>query len=291
MKLTRKEFLKSTSLTALGLGFMPRLFGMDNSKEAIPAKKNLGTTGMEVTTLGFGASRTQEPAVLKAAMDKGITFLDTGRRYANGQNEVMIGKTLKGIRDQYIIQSKMKVDLEGGSASPAEIRRQMETSLKESLDALQTDYIDVMLLHGIGDKGVMRNETIRKVLTEMKEKGAIRACGFSTHNHIDLLKENNRDPFYEVVMVPFNPFGGFQHSRTDWSTSWDQQALIEQMRQGHANGTAIVAMKTCSGGKYAFKNSEEPSYNGAVKWVRSQPYVDTTAVAMASFEEIDAHTR
>ena len=290
MKLTRKEFLKRTSLTALGIGIIPRLSGMTSGKGSIPETKTLGSTEIEVTTLGFGASRTQEPAVLKAALDKGMTFLDTGRRYANGQNEVMIGKTLKGIRERYTIQSKMKVDLEGGSASPAKIRRQMETSLKESLQALQTDYIDVMLLHGIGDKNVMRNETIRKVLTEMKENGAIRAYGFSTHNHIELLRENNRDPFYDVVMVPFNPFGGFQHSQSDWSTSWDQDALIKEMKKAHKKGIAIVAMKTCSGGTYAFKEGYEPSYAGAVKWVRSQPFIDTTAVAMASFDEIDAHT-
>lgn len=291
MKITRKEFLKRSSLTALGLGLIPRLSAMVSGRDVLPLTRKLGNTNMEVTTLGMGASRTQEPSVLKAALDKGITFLDTGRRYAKGQNEVMIGKVLKGIRQQYIIQSKMKVDLEDGSASPDDIRKQMETSLKESLDALQTDYIDVMLLHGIGEKKVMQNETIRKVLTEMKEKGAIRAYGFSTHNHIELLRENNRDPFYDVVMVPFNPFGGFQHSRSDWSKSWDQQALITQMKKAHKMGTGIVAMKTCSGGKHAFKKGEEPSYSGAVKWVRSQEYIDTSAVAMASFEEIDAHTR
>ncbi|MBS3770999.1 MAG: aldo/keto reductase [Bacteroidales bacterium] len=290
MKITRKEFLTRSSLTALGIGLMPRLSGMTSGKGSITESKKLGNTDIEVTTLGFGAARTQEPGVLKAALNKGITFLDTGRRYANGQNEVMIGKTLKGTRERYVIQSKMKVDLEGGSASAAKIRRQMETSLEESLKALQTDYIDVILLHGIGDEGVMRNETIRKVLTEMKEKGAIRAHGFSTHNHVSLLREQNRDPFYDVVMVPFNPFGGFQHSQSDWSTSWDQEALIAEMKKAHAKGTAVVAMKTCSGGKHAFKKGEEPSYSGAVQWVRSQGYVHTTAVAMASFEEIDAHT-
>ncbi|MEF8846212.1 MAG: hypothetical protein V5A59_12115, partial [Bacteroidales bacterium] len=75
-----------------------------------------------------------------------------------------------------------------------------------------------------------------------------------------------------------------------WSTSWDQEELIAEMKKAHAKGTALVAMKTCSGGKHAFKKGEEPSYSGAVQWVRSQGYVHTTAVAMASFEEIDAHT-
>jgi aryl-alcohol dehydrogenase-like predicted oxidoreductase len=291
MKITRKEFLKRSSFTLLGLGMVPKLFGSIAGKYSIPEKRRLGNTGIEVTTLGMGASRTQEPAVLKAALDKGITFLDTGRAYANGQNEEMIGKTLKGIRERYVIQSKMKVDLKDGSATPEEIREQMEKSLKESLKALQTDYIDVMLLHGIEKVEVSENETIRKVFTEMKKRGAIRTCGFSAHsNQAELLRRNNRDLFYDVAMVAFNHNGGFKHSKRDWGTSWDQEALIKEMKKAHHKGTGLVAMKTCSGGTFAFEKGKEPSLAGAVKWVRSQPFVHSTAVAMASFEEINAHT-
>lgn len=291
IKFTRKEFLKRSSLIALGVGLMPRLFGMTSGRDTIPEKRKLGNTGLEVTTLGFGASRTQEPAVLKAALDRGITFLDTGRSYANGQNEVMIGKALKDTRDRYVIQSKMKVDVEEDSLTAEEIRDQMESSLKESLKALQTDYIDVMLLHGIREKDTVRNETIRKVFTNMKERGDIRACGFSVHtNHVNLLREANRDHFYDVVMVPFNPFGGFKHSRSGWTTSWDQEALIEEMKKAHRHGTGIVAMKTCSGGPYAFGEGDKASLAGAVKWVRSHEFVHTTAVAMASFNEVRQHT-
>jgi aryl-alcohol dehydrogenase-like predicted oxidoreductase len=289
-RITRKRFLQQALLTTLGIGLAPKIFGMNSLKSTLPVRKKLGATGIEVTTLGFGASRTQEPAVLKAALDRGITFLDTGRAYSNGQNEVMIGKTLKGIRQRYVIQSKMKIDWNKGNASSGELRRQMESSLAESLKALQTDYIDVMLLHGIREEDILRNDTIRKVFDEMKAKGAIRACGFSSHiNHVNLLKENNKDPFFDVAMVPLNPFGGFKHSLSDWSTSWDQQMLISEMKKAHNQGTGMVAMKTCSGGTYAYEKGAKPSYPGAVQWVRSRNYVDTSAVAMASFQEIKDH--
>ena len=269
---------------------IPKAWGWAGIAKDRLEQRQLGKTGIRVTTLGFGASRTQEPAVLKAALDRGITFIDTGRAYANGQNEEMIGQVLKDTRQQYVIQSKMKVDPEKLGAKPQRIRREMETSLEASLKALQTDYVDVMLLHGITRTDVLQNETIQKVLEEMKAKGAIRAHGFSAHtNHVELLTQANQQPFYDVAMIPFNPSGGFKHSLSGWTTSWDQQALIRQMQQAHENGMGLVAMKTCSGGTYA-PNNRNSSYPGAVQWVCSHPFVHTTAVAMANFNEIKAHT-
>ena len=290
MKITRKKFLRQSLLTALGIGFIPKAFSLSSNKVTLAETRKLGKTGIEVTALGMGASRTQEPAVLRAALDRGITFLDTGRSYAHGQNEVMIGKTLQGIRQRYVIQSKMKVSVDKGS-DQQEIRRQMEQSLQKSLEALQTNYIDVMLLHGVRQQEVIQNETIRRVFSEMKERGAIRACGFSSHiNHVEVLREANKDHFFDVAMVPFNPAGAFQHSQSDWSTSWNQPALIEEMKKARRNGTGIVAMKTCSGGAYALKKGDQASYTGAVQWVLKHDFVDTTAVAMASFKEINEHT-
>ncbi len=291
IKITRKNFIRTTLIGALGVTFIPRVFGIISKKEFITERRELGNTGMLVTPVGFGTPRTQEPAVLSKAIDRGMNFLDTGRAYANGQNEIMIGKVIKGRRERFVIQSKMKVDTDNGKATSEEIREQMEKSLSESLDALQTDYIDVMLLHGISETSVIQNQTIRTVFKDMKSRGAIRACGFSSHsNHVNMLKEANKDHFFDVIMVPFNPFGAFKHSESGWSTSWDQEALITEMKIAHNNGTGIIAMKTCSGGPYAFNNQKKPSYSGAVKWVLSQEFIDTTAIAMANFNEIKEHT-
>ena len=291
MKISRKSFIRRSMLSILGISLMPKVFGLVPNRKFFPEKRKLGNTGIKVSSIGFGTPRTQEPAVLKNATEKGITFLDTGRAYANGQNEIMIGKVLKGKREKFVIQSKMKVDLEEGAATPEDIEDQMETSLKESLSALQTDYIDVMLLHGVRNEELLQNKIIREVFAKMKNRGAIKACGFSTHaNHINMLKEANRDNFFDVAMVPFNPFGAFRHSQSGWSTSWDQKALIKEMKKAREHGTGIVAMKTCSGGAYAFQNKKQSTFSGAVQWVLSHKFVDTAVVAMANFGEIREHT-
>lgn len=290
MKISRKKFIRNSLLSAIGISFAPKIFSLQAGVYQSMTTKPLGQTGIKVTPLGFGASRTQEPSVLKAALEAGMTLLDTGRSYANGQNEIMIGKVLKGMRDRFVIQSKMKVDLDNGKATPGDIRKQMEKSLNESLKALQTEYIDIMLIHGVRDVKTIQNETIRKVLEEMKQKGAIRACGFSSHtNHVNVLQEANKDNFFDVAMVPFNPYGAFKHSQSGWSTSWDQEGLIKALQKAHKNGTGTVAMKTCSGGTYAFNENKEKSYSGAVQWVLSKDFIDTSAVAMANFEEIKHH--
>src|SRR6056297_2015992 len=76
---------------------------------------------------------------------------------------------------------------------------------------------------------------------------AVTGLGFGAPRTQELavLREANKDHFFDVAMVPFNPAGAFQHSQSDWSTSWNQPALIEEMKKAHRNGTGIVAMKTC----------------------------------------------
>jgi hypothetical protein len=291
MKITRKNFIKTSLVGTLGITLIPRGFGMMARPHSLPEPREIGNTGIIVNPVGFGTPRTQEPAVLKKAIDRGMNFLDTGRAYANGQNELMIGKVIKGMREEFVIQSKMKVDTDNGKATPKEIREQMESSLTQSLNALQTDYIDVMLLHGISKINVIKDKTIRSVFREMKRMGKIKACGFSSHsNHVNMLKEANKDYFFDVIMVPFNPFGAFKHSKSDWSTSWDQQALISEMKSAHDNGTGIIAMKTCSGGPYASGKQNQPTYSGAVQWVLSHEFVDAAVIAMANFKEIKEHT-
>jgi len=157
--MSRKKFLKISFAAFLGAGFLGRVFPLlakseRNQAQNKPEYRVLGRTGIKVTAVGYGAARTMEPSLVKKALDIGINFLDTGRYYSGGQNEVMLGKVLKGIRQQVIVQSKMLARPFGWEALDTpemsrNLQRMMETSLTESLKALQTDYIDIMLLHGV----------------------------------------------------------------------------------------------------------------------------------------------
>jgi len=92
-----------------------------------------------------------------------------------------------------------------------------------------------------------------------------------------------------VVMLAFNPSGGYVHANSSRKDSWDHDELITEMKVASAGGTGIIAMKTCSGGPYSGDPGTEATIPQAVKWILEQEYVHSAAVAMANFTEIDEH--
>lgn len=158
--MTRKKFIRISSAGLLGVGLLGKstaLLGksLKNQVEKNPERRMLGRTGIKVTALGYGASHVTEPSLIKRALDLGINFIDTRGDYSRGENEIMLGKVIKGIRRKVIIQSKIRIrtKAKGEALHSPEMRKRlrlkMETSLNQSLKDLRTEYIDIMLIHGI----------------------------------------------------------------------------------------------------------------------------------------------
>ncbi len=295
-KISRKKFIKQSSLGVLGTGIMINA-GRGVFTPPAPLMKNmLGNTGIELTGLGFGATRTDQPAVLKYALSKGITLIDTGRHYAQGRNEEMVGSLIKDIRKDVVIQSKVSsnfgdniLDLPEPEMS-AIIAEKFWKSLHDSLKVLQTDYIDILLLHSISEPELVFHPVVTKLFTEAKKQGKILARGFSTHSmQAELFRKNTAEGHYDVVMTAFNHAGGYVHASSGRKDSWNQDELISELEAASAAGTGIIAMKTCSGGPYAGVPGTEATIPQAVKWVLEREYVHSSAVAMANFREIDEH--
>ena len=301
--LSRKEFLKQSTkgllaLTLFGKIPLSLLSAQTAYPKSSPVYRTVGKTKLQVTPVGFGASRTMEPALVKSALDKGINFFDTGRNYFNGQNEVMLGKVIRGIRKEVVIQSKALVVLKGGKEvyktmeGSKKIRNMMEVSLKESLKALQTDYIDIFLIHGANNVAIIEHETVMDFFRKAKGKGQIRACGFSSHdNQVALLKAANKSNFYDVIMVPYNHKGSYVHSKGGHYREWDQRALESELRKAEHNNTGIIAMKTCSSGPFSGDGKSTPSYKAALKWVLNHSYISSMAVAMGNTKEINENVQ
>jgi aryl-alcohol dehydrogenase-like predicted oxidoreductase len=238
-----------------------------------------------------------EPALVQAAIDAGMNFLDTGRSYFRGQNEIMVGKVISGIRKDVVIQSKLRVRFrDEGERSSAEVLKEtldsMKASLEASLKALGTDYIDIMLIHGASSAEVAYHDAVLKFFSDLKEKGIIRAHGFSSHtNQVDMLKAANQNPFYDVIMVPYNHKGSYIHSNSGNYSEWDQPALEIEMDKAKKHDIGLIAMKTCSGGPYAPEGDAQPSFDKALRWILSQNRVQTMAVAMGNFQQIEENLK
>jgi aryl-alcohol dehydrogenase-like predicted oxidoreductase len=249
-----------------------------------------------VSPLGFGASRTNEESLIKYAISKGINFIDTGRSYNNGKNEEIVGKAVSAIRKDIVIQSKIRLDpnevTSGGKGKKGaeEIRSILNSKTEASLKALGTDYIDILLYHGASEENLLFHDTVMKFFEEMKSSRVIKAHGFSTHNDLlNLPERNNKELFYDIIMVPFNYKGSFVHSVNGRYSEWDQNRLVSALTEAGNKGIGVIAMKTCSGGKYSPSPDVEPCFREAVGWVISHPYVSSAAIAMASFEQVDEY--
>jgi aryl-alcohol dehydrogenase-like predicted oxidoreductase len=148
-------------------------------------KNRLGTSDLYVSKIGLGCmslgtDEKKATDIVKQALDLGINYLDTADLYDFGKNEEMIGKALKGQRDKVILATKVgnkwTTGKEGWEWDPS--KEHIKTGVKNSLQRLQTDYIDLYQLHGgtIEDK---TEETI-DAFEELKKEGYIREYGISS---------------------------------------------------------------------------------------------------------------
>jgi len=292
--ISRKKFLSTTIAGFTGIKIMSDT--LINSQECTFDKRYVGKTGILVSPVCYGASRTNEESLIRYAIDRGINFIDTGRSYSNGNNEVLVGKAISGIRNKVVIQSKItldKKDLPSGGKrrkDASAIRNILNSKLEASLKALNTDYIDIMLYHDASEEDLLFHPEVMKFFDGMKSSGTIKAHGFSTHNDfMNLPERNNTELFYDVMMVPFNHKGSLIHSVTKVFAEWDQNKLISILTEAGNKGIGIIAMKTCSGDKYSPSSDVEPSFREAVRWVISHSFISSAAIAMANFEQVNEH--
>jgi aryl-alcohol dehydrogenase-like predicted oxidoreductase len=123
--------------------------------------RTLGTTGLQVSALGFGcmgisqsyghpSSREDGIAIIRAAVDRGVTFFDTAEVYGPYTNEDLVGEALQPVRDRVIIATKFGFHIEnnkmnGLNSRPSQIRVVADASLKR----LRTDRIDLFYQHRV----------------------------------------------------------------------------------------------------------------------------------------------
>ncbi len=158
-----------------------------------PPLRRVGTSGLLVSAVGLGCNNFGRPGtrteslegtreVLHAAIDAGVTFLDTADMYGGdpGLSETLMGEALRGRRDEVVLATKfghfgrdMGYPPSGAKASRSYVRRAVEASLTR----LQTDHIDLYQLH-TPDPATPIAETL-DVLGDLVREGAVRYIGHS----------------------------------------------------------------------------------------------------------------
>lgn len=145
----------------------------------------LGTSTLKVSEVSFGSMSLEKDFVtskslIHSAIDKGVNYFDTADIYQNGQNEIMVGKALKGKRNEVLIATKvgnqLRDDGNGWDWNPS--KSYILKSVNESLKRLQTDHIDLYQLHG-GTINDPIDDTI-EAFEILKQQGKIRYYGISS---------------------------------------------------------------------------------------------------------------
>jgi aryl-alcohol dehydrogenase-like predicted oxidoreductase len=147
----------------------------------------LGGTGIEVSvhclgTMMFGSvgdsDHEDSIRIVHAALDQGINFVDTADMYSGGESEEIVGKALRGRRDEAVLATKVHFQMGEGRNRSGNSRRWILQAVEASLKRLRTDWIDLYQIHR-PDHTTEIEETL-SVLTDLVGQGKIRAFGCST---------------------------------------------------------------------------------------------------------------
>ena len=274
--MNRRKFLGVSAMTGVGAMLAPEATRASSSvftgiKENFPTRK-LGKTGLEVPILSMGVMKADNPAVVRAAYNAGITHFDTANGYQNGRNEEMLGTFFKDKdRKTFTIATKA-----GAKPNTDTFETDFEELLNTSLRRLQMDYVDIFYVHGIQNLEDFSNPRLIKMLKKFKAEGKIRHAGFSTHaGKPEQIDEAIKAGVFEICLISYN----FKLAYLP--------ALHEALERGVKAGMGFVAMKSMAGGVEDSEGKKKIDGASCLRWVWQNPNITTAIPGFTSFDLLE----
>lgn len=258
--------------------------------------RRFGKLDWKVSALGFGAMRLpivgndtakiDEPEAIKMirfAIDHGVNYIDTAYPYHRGNGEILVGKTLQdGYREKLKLATKMPAWLVNSS-------QDMNKYLDEQLCKLQTDHIDLYLLHGLNDERWQRLKELN--VLEWAEKkmseGKFEHLGFSFHDDYSVFKKIIDDyDNWTLCQIQYN------YMDTEY------QAGTKGLKYAASKGLAVIVMEPIAGGRLAIKPQKEiqtiwdeadikrTPASWALLWIWNQPEVSVALSGMSTLNQV-----
>jgi aryl-alcohol dehydrogenase-like predicted oxidoreductase len=244
-------------------------------------KRRLGNSDLFVTELGLGCMSigTEEITarrIIDTALDEGINYFDTADLYDFGENEKIVGKALKEIRDKVIIATKVgnrwNPSKDGWSWDPS--KSYIKEAVKTSLKRLGTDYIDLYQLHG-GTNGDPIDNTIA-AFEELKAEGMIRYYGISSIRPNVIREFVKKSSIVSVMM---------QYSILDRRPEEEALPLLQD------NGVSVVSRGPLAKGVLSERMLEKASEKGYLDYSLKElseilPLLKEKVASARSFTEV-----
>jgi hypothetical protein len=245
----------------------------------IRSYRRLGRTDAKVSDISLGSSRIRDVEVARAALDRGLNYLDTAPDYAEYGSERLLGEAMRGRRHQVFVATKF-CDAHGHLPNDTPVPRILE-AVEGSLRRLQTDYVDLVHIHSCDRLDRLMAPNIHEAFDRLREQGKARFLGVSTHTpNLEAVANAAIDSGrFDVLMLAYH-FGmwpGFEHL----------------LARAKARDVAVVAMKTLKGARHTnlagFRDDASSYAQAAFRWVLSNPDVSCLVVSFSERQHVDEY--
>jgi aryl-alcohol dehydrogenase-like predicted oxidoreductase len=292
MNMKRREFLTRSIAGATGLVLGSGLAAAVEQQaptydpfERVP----LGKTKIKVSRVGFGTGmrgggrqsnqtrlgKERFESLLQASYERGVRLFDLADLY--GTHPYLASALHKMPRQDYVLVSKIWWR---GGGIPDKERPDADVVVQRFLKELNTDYIDLILLHCVASEN-WPDELSKQmnILEKLKTKGTVRAHGVSCHS-IGALQACVDEPWVDSVHVRINPYAANMDVRAIEEIPKVEAALKAMKKQGKA----IIGMKIIGEGR--FRDSDEKR-DTSIRYALQADFVDAMVVGFEKLEEID----
>ncbi|WP_406695321.1 aldo/keto reductase [Singulisphaera sp. Ch08] len=247
----RRRFLKTAAAAGPVLAAASPLLAAD--PKALPMI-TLGKTGQKVSRLGMGSSWSVAPSFVQALLASGVTYIDTAEGYENGKSEKTIGEVLARTNKRKDVFLVTKTKAPRGFSGDTTPSSYFERKAKESLERLQTDYIDSYFMHGFTGVQIplLSDPAVKSAFDQLKAKGTIRYAGLSCHDSklVEIVEAAAACGWIDHIMIQYN------------YRTMDRDELKRAVDKASKANIGLVAMKT-QGGANEFKGAgESPHFKG-----------------------------
>ena len=249
----------------------------------VRAHRRFGRTEWNVSDIVLGSggiAGENGEKIVRAAIERGVNYIDTAPDYSASGSEQAIGRAIRGMRDQLFIATKFCTPI-GHLPVGTPVAHYMH-AVEESLRRLGTDYVDLCHIHSCNSEERLLDPNVHEAFDRLKQDGKVRFMGFSSHspNLVGVANAAIRSERFDVMMLAYH------HGIWDSLGETISRARSEQ-------DMGVVAMKTLKGARHhglaGFREHAGAYSQAALRWVLSNSDVSCAVISFYELQHVDEY--